>query len=268
MGDDIKINGGEEPFQFESPTGFKPLNGPRIGTERFNYELLRHEVLLEGGWTPLPLGMKEHHRIAEWQYNKERRTIEPKFDPLAHRAAGGLTIYDIGLDESRPATQADLTEMQQALNKLCTERDDATRLNIMLRSERDAWKKFYDGEKADNTAMRVLLQPSVNREGELLAEITRLKDQLWLPREVGDHPYHGPTKPDPDTGRPVPVPDPVHERFHGSIGDVIAGNVMPEARRQMQEALKTAPKAPTVIPTTPSTDDPRRLGSEWLARLG
>lgn len=234
----------------------------KIGTERFNYELLRHEVLLERGWTPLPLGLAQH-QIAEWQYNKERRTIEAAnglgpltralFSSATDRAAGGLTLYDVC--------------QQQALNKLCTERDDATRQNIMLRSERDAWKKFYDGEKADNTAMRVLLQPSVNREGELLAEIARLKDQLWLPREVGDHPYHGPTKPDPDTGRSVPVPDPVHERFHGSIGDVIAGNVMPEARRQMQEALKSTPKAPTVIPTTPSTDDPRRLGSEWLARL-
>lgn len=245
MGDDIKINGGKEPFQFEPPPGFKPLNGPRIGTERFNYELLRHEVLLVGGWTPLPLGMKEHHRIAEWQYNKERRTIEAAgiTDP-GHAPPPGLSV------------------------QIQTHEAELTRENIMLRSERDAWKKFYDGEKADNTAMRVLLQPSVNREGVLLAEIARLKDQLWLPREVGDHPYHGPTKPDPDTGRPVPVPDPVHERFHGSIGDVIAGNVMPEARRQMQEALKTAPKAPTVIPTTPSTDDPRRLGSEWLARLG
>lgn len=202
------------------PAGAHGEYHPRIGTERFNYELLRHEILLEGGWTSLPLGMP------------------------GHAPPPGSSV------------------------QIQTHEAELTRENIMLRSERDAWQKLYGEENAVNTTMRAMLQPSMNREGELLAEITRLKDQLWLPREVGDHPYHGPTKPDPDTGRPVPVPDPVHERFHGSIGDVIAGNVMPEARRQMQEALKTAPKAPTVIPTTPSTDDPRRLGSEWLARLG
>jgi hypothetical protein len=56
------------------------------------------------------------------------------------------------------------------------------------------------------------------------------------------HDYHGPVK----DGKAVP--DEVHERFHRSIGDVLAGRVIPEARRQMQEALKAAPKDKAPFP--------------------
>lgn len=84
--------------------------------------------------------------------------------------------------------------------------------------------------------------------------------------------YVGPTAPDQD-GRPVPVSDVVHERFHQSVKDVLAGNVIQGARRQMQEALKAVPKE---APTTASTDrpmpkgalfgggDPRRMGPEGI----
>ena len=58
--------------------------------------------------------------------------------------------------------------------------------------------------------------------------------------EPGDHDYHGPVV-DGKT-----VSDEVHERFHGAIGDVLAGKVMPKAREQMREALnRQLPDAPT-----------------------
>ena len=106
----------------------------------------------------------------------------------------------------------------------------------------------------------------------LEAEIADLRKRLWLPVEPGDHNYHGPTETVPHPtidGKTVQrqLPDPVHERFHGAVGDVLAGRVIPEARRQMQEALKAAPKEPAAIPMAGSKDDPRRMGCEWLARL-
>jgi hypothetical protein len=55
--------------------------------------------------------------------------------------------------------------------------------------------------------------------------------------------YHGPT----ENGKPVD--DGVHERFHRSIKDVLDGKVLPQARRQMQEALKDAPKEKPPFPT-------------------
>lgn len=54
---------------------------------------------------------------------------------------------------------------------------------------------------------------------------------------TGDHPYHGPLGSDG-----LAAPDVIHERFHKSIGDIIAGKVMPQAREQMREALNKAPK--------------------------
>ena len=81
--------------------------------------------------------------------------------------------------------------------------------------------------------------------------------------DAGNHDYNGPVK----DGKAVP--DVAHERFHGAIGDVLAGKIITSARRQMQEALKQAPKdAPTTASTSrPMPDaatklfgDPRRMG--------
>jgi hypothetical protein len=63
---------------------------------------------------------------------------------------------------------------------------------------------------------------------------------------AGDHSYHGPTKDEPHPtleGQVVrrPVPDEVHEQFHRAVGDVLAGKVIPAARKQMREALDKAP---------------------------
>lgn len=60
--------------------------------------------------------------------------------------------------------------------------------------------------------------------------------------DPGSHDYHGPVQ----DGRAIP--DPVHEGFHRAVGDVLAGRVMPAARRQMEDALKQAPKEPTRAP--------------------
>ncbi len=79
-----------------------------------------------------------------------------------------------------------------------------------------------------------------------------------MPTEPGDHDYHGPVGPPDATGQRRAIPDPVHERFHGAVGDVLAGRVQPEARRQMQEALKAAPKD---APTTASTSRPMPGGA-------
>lgn len=99
--------------------------------------------------------------------------------------------------------------------------------------------------------------------GSMLALLSRKLTHYMemVDAEPGNHDYHRPLgKPDETTGRRTPAPDPVHERFHGAVGDVLAGKVIPAARRQMQEALKNAPKEPTAIPTAVSPDDPRRFG--------
>ena len=74
------------------------------------------------------------------------------------------------------------------------------------------------------------------------------------PPESGSHPYHGPTKDG------ASIPDPTHERFHGAVGDVIAGKILPAARRQMQDALAGAPKEAAPFPLPGAKDDPRRIG--------
>lgn len=86
--------------------------------------------------------------------------------------------------------------------------------------------------------------------------------------ETGNHPYHGPTKPVTDADGKVTrqvVPDPTHERFHGSVGDVIAGNVMRPARDQMERALADARvkdgKTPPPFPSAHTASDHRRIGS-------
>lgn len=80
-----------------------------------------------------------------------------------------------------------------------------------------------------------------------LAETSRLfvllaKSGMPVGESAGAHPYHGPVK----DGKSIP--DETHQRFHGAVGDVLSGKIMPEARRQMQEALKNVPKEPTTIP--------------------
>lgn len=131
--------------------------------------------------------------------------------------------------ESDHAIISRLRENERLADGLLADRD---REIVQLRAERAAWKCMYERLSA-------------------------------VDEDVGSHDYHGPmSKPGPDEpGRPVPIPDIIHERFHKSVGDVLSGKIIPEARRQMEEALKNAPKEKTTIPVAPaSKDDPRRIG--------
>ena len=93
---------------------------------------------------------------------------------------------------------------------------------------------------------------SIKRSRDQWQERALAAEALLRVEEPGSHDYNGPVA-DGKT-----IPDPVHERFHGAIGDVLSGKVMPAARRQMQEALKQAPKD---APTTASTSRPMPRGA-------
>lgn len=156
---------------------------------------------------------------------------------------------------------------------------------IALTRDRDSWRRVaerLEEEKADlharlltANARNTVLSATVRTYQETAAaNMTREGYAALMAEEPGNHDYHGPTETVPhptidgQTERRA-VPDPVHERFHGAVGDVLAGKVMGAARRQMQEALKQAPKDD---PTTASTSkpmpgqasssgiDPRRMG--------
>lgn len=150
-------------------------------------------------------------------------------------------------------------EATQASLRVQSREQELLRENHRLRCERDAWVRFY--ERAAETNARLNHENDIRRQISLEQDalLERLREQLWLPREPGQHDYHGPTKPNAE-GRPEPVPDPVHERFHGAVGDVLAGKIIPAARRQMQEALKNAPKDAPPFPVGSSKDDPKRIG--------
>jgi hypothetical protein len=79
-------------------------------------------------------------------------------------------------------------------------------------------------------------------ESARLSAILAKSGMNHVPENTGSHPYHGPVK-DGES-----IHDVAHERFHHSVGDVLSGKIMPEARRQMQEALKNVPKEPATIP--------------------
>jgi hypothetical protein len=88
----------------------------------------------------------------------------------------------------------------------------------------------------------------------MLEEILQRYERVAAEEAPGDHIYNGPV----ENGKTVP--DTVHERFHKAIGDVMAGKVMHEARKQMQESLKNAPKEKTPFPTGVDHSDHRRIG--------
>ena len=87
------------------------------------------------------------------------------------------------------------------------------------------------------------------------AERDMLRARLAAQEErVGDHDYNGPT----ENGKAVS--DPVHERFHGAIGDVLAGKVMPAAREQMRKALDKAPAEQKRFPLNVLRFDRQEIG--------
>jgi hypothetical protein len=107
--------------------------------------------------------------------------------------------------------------------------------------------------EAANQYLRTTIAEKSDRIAELEHDIRMLKAD-----KVSDHNYHGPT----ENGKAVP--DESHERFHGSIGDVLSGNIIRPARDQMERALADArakdSAAPKSLPGITRSDDPRRIG--------
>jgi hypothetical protein len=81
----------------------------------------------------------------------------------------------------------------------------------------------------------------------------QLKGRLTAEQPT-DIDYHGPVK----DGKAID--DAPHEQFHRAVGDVIAGKIIPAARRQMEDALRQAPKEKAPFPVGGSRDDLRRIG--------
>lgn len=77
----------------------------------------------------------------------------------------------------------------------------------------------------------------------------------------GEHPYHGPLGAPDEHGQRRAVPDPAHERFHGAIGDIIAGKILPKAREQMARELAKAPPHQETTASTPAPMPGKALGS-------
>lgn len=114
--------------------------------------------------------------------------------------------------------------------------------------------------EADLLGLRGYCEVLEKRDATRNATIAELEHdiRMLMSDKVGDHDYHGPVK----DGKAVP--DESHERFHGSIGDVLSGNIIRPARDQMEKALADARakdgKGVPSIPTGGRSSDPRRIG--------
>lgn len=95
----------------------------------------------------------------------------------------------------------------------------------------------------------------------LEAENAILRDRLASLPAAESPDYIGPTAPD-GAGIQRSIPDVVHERVHETVKDILAGRVLPGARKQVQEALKNAPKDAAPLPGRAFAEpgDPRRMG--------
>jgi hypothetical protein len=106
--------------------------------------------------------------------------------------------------------------------------------------------------RIENVALGQMWAGVMAEVQEAHAEIARLR--AMLPAEGAGPNYHGPTK----DGKAVD--DPVHERFHESVQDVLAGKVMQPARDQMRKALDGVPAEKVGPNIVTRNDDPRRMG--------
>lgn len=130
---------------------------------------------------------------------------------------------------------------------------------VASESERIAMNRVYNAEgRVKELEERLAMLGAANTQlHDALKIRTDERDALRqktsaAEEEPGSHPYHGPSAPDA-SGRNVSIPDQVHERFHQSVGDILAGKVIPAARKQMEDALRQTPKD---APTTASTSKP------------
>lgn len=137
-------------------------------------------------------------------------------------------------DESEPDP-----ELLQAL----AERDVALKQRDEALASYAAWRESIRAQRAvwrmeNPTHIRVIASDG---------EITRVP----LATTEGPAPdYIGPTREGPD-GKKEAIPDPVHERVHEVVRDVLAGRVLPRAREQLRDALGTPqPDSPTTASTS------------------
>lgn len=145
----------------------------------------------------------------------------------------------------------------QSVAKLITERDEA------FNAARIFEIRAYNAEGRVKELERRLIA-SEERTQIILKHYHKVCDKLHAKDAAGDHDYHGPVA-DGEA-----IADEVHERFHGAVGDVIAGRVLRKAREQMAEALKRTPPDPetTASKSRPmpgkalgqTFGDPRRMG--------
>jgi hypothetical protein len=133
---------------------------------------------------------------------------------------------------------------------------------VALRKERDVARAERDMLRA---RLAALPAPEANGQADIVAlrkerDVARAERDMLRARlaaqeeRVGDHDYNGPT----ENGKAVS--DPVHERFHGAIGDVLAGKVMPAAREQMRKALDKAPAEQKRFPLNVLRFDRQEIG--------
>jgi regulator of replication initiation timing len=118
----------------------------------------------------------------------------------------------------------------------------------MIAAGRDAMARDYEVDCEAREELEAAASDISKLYGSLsdfAEENEKLRAELAVLRMAiadGTPEYHGPVK----DGKAVP--DVVHERMHEAVKDVLAGRVMQDARRQMQEALKNAPREKAPFP--------------------
>lgn len=255
---------------------------PPIGTERFNYDMQRHEKLLPEGWVAAVPDMCAD----TWPGMMRRGPVEVVLKPPAPTKEQVERMAIALFRAARPGSSAEAWMELGPVNKtrFCSMAHAALKFEhavpddneihaLALAQLKQSVSVLETVTNQRDLAIRSLAQRQVmnidlmndrqrraDQEKGLLAEVTHLRHQLWLPTEPGDHDYLGPVEWDPETGRNVPVRDIAHERFHAAVGDVKAGRIIQSARRAMQEALKQAPKEPIEV-RLGDTDDRRRMGT-------
>lgn len=255
---------------------------PPIGTERFNYDMQRHEKLLPEGWVATVPDMCAD----TWPGLMMGGPVEVVLKPPAPTTEQVERMAIALFRAARPGSSAEAWMELGPVNKtrFCSMAHAALKFEhavpddneihaLALAQLKQSASVLETVTNQRDLAIRSLAQRQVmiidlmndrqrrsDQEQNLSAEVAQLRQQLWLPSEPGNHPYYGPTEKDPKTGERRPIHDLSHERFYAAVGDVLAGRINRDARRQMQEALKAAPKEPIEV-RLGDTDDRRRMGT-------
>jgi hypothetical protein len=98
-----------------------------------------------------------------------------------------------------------------------------------------------DGNPLAPTTIEILRDTAAWHK-DTRSDLWELRSLVSMTEQPRDIDYHGPVK----DGQAIP--DPVHEQFHRAVGDVLAGKVIPSARKQMRDALDKAPTGEKTMP--------------------